>query len=393
MSEPAPEAAPVPAGVHHHVVLERRGGTARVAHMLARLQRGRRGVSLSHEMDEPGGVDASRPESFPCPPDQLASLAPPGAIMHVHATRDWPALLAGFQAAPRPLVITAHDCSLITGGCAYPAFCPKHEAGCPDPCPRAYADTKRIRAQKHALVQAVRPVLVSPSAWLAGLLRREWPGLPVKVAPNGVDIPAQGPGNTQAGKLQARARLGVPPAARTALFLAHGGTQAAYKGGDRYQPILASIASRVPGVLGIVAGGEEARMQGGMMFLPYLDDDLLGVVLSASDVLVYPSLADNHPLIVLEAMAHGLPVAAYGAGGIPEQVRDGVTGLLVSVLDEDGLVAAASALLGDPALARTMGENGLLLARKHFSAGRMAGDYDKIYARMPIPSGQEWGPG
>lgn len=328
---------------------------------------------MSCEVEEPDWADPAF-ETFPCAPADLARLAPPGRIVHVHATRDWPALLAGFKAAPRPFVVTAHDCTLISGGCVYPAFCPGHAEGCPDPCPREYPGSARARALKSDLVRAARPVVASPSSWLAGLLRREWPAVPVKVIPNGVGIPQE-----LADKSRARASLGISPAARVALFLAHGGVRAAYKGGDRIRTLFERIAALVPGALGVVAGGEKVGRGEGLLYLPYLEGELLSLVFRACDALVYPSLADNHPLVVLEAMAHGLPVAAYAVGGIPEQVKDGETGRLVSAFDEEMLAQALAAILSDPALARAMGENARERAFRHFSSDRMASDYDRLY--------------
>lgn len=363
-------------GVHHHVLLERRGGAVKVARMLARRQAAGGNASLSFEVSESGEADGS-PGSFQCSPDALASLAPAGSVVHVHATRDWQALLAGFKTTPRPLLVTAHDCTLITGGCVYPVFCDQHALGCPDPCPRVYPDSWRTRSLIREAVSSVRPVLVSPSSWLAGLLRREWPDVQVKVIPNGTDIPPE-----LVDKAQARSRLGISPVAKVALFLAHGGTKAAYKGGDRFETLSARVAAKVPGSLCLIAGGEESGRGDGVMRLPYVDGELLSLVLRACDVLAYPSQADNHPLVVLEAMAHGLPVAAYAVGGIPEQIEDGVCGRLVPINDEEGLAAAVAGILVDARLAKVLGENARHRARKHFSSERMAQDYAKLYARL-----------
>jgi glycosyltransferase involved in cell wall biosynthesis len=362
-------------GVHHHVLLERRGGAVKVARTLARVQSRDRPVSLSFEVDEPG--DAAAPvETFRMAPGDLAVQALSGRVVHAHATRDWPELLTGFITAPRPLVITSHDASLVTGGCVYPAFCPKHGMGCPDPCPRLFPESELNRAIKRDLVARARPVLVSPSAWLAGLLRREWPKLTIKVIPNGVDIP-----QTLIGKDQARVRLGVSTAARVALFLAHGGARAAYKGGDRIEVLLQKIAALAPGTLGIVAGGDETSRGETVLNFPYVEGELLSTLLRAADLLVYPSIADNHPLVVLEAMAHGLAVAAYGAGGIPEQIIDHETGRVLPVLDEEGLARAAAEVLSAPTQIQALGDKARRRALRHFQATRMAQDYDKVYAR------------
>jgi len=362
--------------VHHHVLLERRGGAAKVARILAAGSRSGKHASLSFEIAEPGGaVDAQR--SFQCEPGGLAVSAPAGSVVHVHATRDWQALLSGFRAAPRPLIVTAHDCTLITGGCVYPVFCDQHQLGCPDPCPRVYPNSRQTRSRIHEALSLVRPLLVSPSTWLARLLRQEWPDILLKVIPNGVDAPVH-----LAGKAQARSRLGISPAAKVVLFLAHGGTKAAYKGGDRFEALSARVSGKVPGTLSLLVGGAEPGRGEGVMLLPYVEGELLSTVLRASDVLVYPSKADNHPLVVLEAMAHGLPVAAYGVGGIPEQIEDGVSGRLVPVNDEEGLAEAAAGILSNARDARILGENARNKALRHFSSERMALDYAKLYARM-----------
>lgn len=57
-----------------------------------------------------------------------------------------------------------------------------------------------------------------------------------------------------------------------------------------------------------------------------------------------------------EAMARGRPVVAFSAGGIPDWLTDGVSGLLVPPGDVQGLAAAMGRLLADPELAARMGQ-------------------------------------
>ena len=70
------------------------------------------------------------------------------------------------------------------------------------------------------------------------------------------------------------------------------------------------------------------------------------------DVLALPSVdnGDGVPMVALEAAQWGVPVVAARAGGIPEVVRDGVSGLLVPPGDEKALALALEHVLGDPAL-------------------------------------------
>lgn len=89
-------------------------------------------------------------------------------------------------------------------------------------------------------------------------------------------------------------------------------------------------------------------------------------------VLVAPSLYESFGLIYLEAMRHGTPVVGCRAGGVPEVVRDGETGLLVPPDDPPALLAAIMRLLDDPALRARLGAAGRRSVETEFSAQRMA---------------------
>jgi glycosyltransferase involved in cell wall biosynthesis len=65
--------------------------------------------------------------------------------------------------------------------------------------------------------------------------------------------------------------------------------------------------------------------------------------------LVLPSLEDNCPMAVLEAMAAGVPVAAAKVGGVPELIRHGETGWLFDPTDSGAIAVAMKKLLENPA--------------------------------------------
>ena len=81
-------------------------------------------------------------------------------------------------------------------------------------------------------------------------------------------------------------------------------------------------------------------------------------VLSEADVLVHPTREDCFPLVILEAMAAGLPVVSTREGGIPDEVEDGVTGILCEKWDPAGLAGALRRLMEDDALRERMGRVG-----------------------------------
>lgn len=79
---------------------------------------------------------------------------------------------------------------------------------------------------------------------------------------------------------------------------------------------------------------------------------------AVADLLVLPSHAEGRPMVVYEAMASETPVLASSVGGIPEQVADGETGVLVPPRDPAALTDALRSLLADPERLDQMGQRG-----------------------------------
>ena len=95
-----------------------------------------------------------------------------------------------------------------------------------------------------------------------------------------------------------------------------------------------------------------------------------------------PSLAEPFGLVILEAMALGRPVIATNAGGPPEIVEEGVTGLLVPPSDPPALAAAIRRLFTDRQATEAMGQRGLERFQARFTAARMAQDMLALYRRI-----------
>ncbi len=86
-------------------------------------------------------------------------------------------------------------------------------------------------------------------------------------------------------------------------------------------------------------------------------------ILLNSDLLLYPSLNDAFPLVLLEAMQLGVPIISSNEGAIPEIVIDGITGFIVDDNDPDHYCRKTEELINNHELRSRMGE----AARKEFS--------------------------
>ncbi len=121
------------------------------------------------------------------------------------------------------------------------------------------------------------------------------------------------------------------------------------------------------------------------------DEKLLSAVYSASDAFILPTLQDNFPNTALEALACGVPVVSFRVGGVPEIVRDGVTGLLVEAGDGEGLGKAIGELLRNPERRRAMSANCRRVAVTEYGLEIQARRYVEVYREMLGLSGSERG--
>lgn len=411
----------MPHGVHLHSLLALRGGAARIAAMLRHhLAHGIASpegpeypagtvlgdvqgvlqdtvqthfqepvpVSCTCEVADEGGASSSTSPSSTAPsssslscaavsPADVALAVPGTSLLHLHGTQDWVTCLEGVARRKLPCVITLHDCSLLTGGCVYPLDCPGATQGCLSPCPRGYPDAATVQRARHAAVRAARARLAAPSGWLRAMAKAAMPDVPCTVIPNGVETP-----DPAITRELARRRLGLAPAARLVLFMAHGGEQAAYKSGGHWRAVWHSIQAAVPGAVCFMVGGERHVREDSLILWPYVDRERAQLFMAAADCFAYPTLADNHPLVVLEAMAAGCPVVSFAQGGVPEQIVSGKTGVLVQPGDWQAFIRACVAVLAGGAEQRQMRHGSQDVFARRFTVQRMVRDYRSFYARF-----------
>lgn len=149
-----------------------------------------------------------------------------------------------------------------------------------------------------------------------------------------------------------------------------------HKGQDILLHAMTTVVERAPGTRLLMAGDGESRpvlealaselgLGGAVEFLGHVPRARLGWLMAQSEVMVLPSRWEGLPVSIIESLAFGKPVVASEAGGNPELVEHGVTGLIVPVGDVDALAAALLELATDPARRAAMGN----AARRRFDEG------------------------
>jgi glycosyltransferase involved in cell wall biosynthesis len=117
------------------------------------------------------------------------------------------------------------------------------------------------------------------------------------------------------------------------------------------------------------------------VFLPGFRADVLGCI-KRFDLFVMSSIAEGLGTSLLDAMACSRAIVATDAGGIPEVVEPGVTGLLVPPRDPRRMAEAIVALLKDEPRRQQMGEAGLARVGQRFTVERMVAETAAVYARV-----------
>ena len=203
-------------------------------------------------------------------------------------------------------------------------------------------------------------------------------GKKVKVVPLGTDVHRFDP--SLFGQREARSFFGLPHDKKIIGVL---GRLDPGKGQEVLLRAVPEVAKRNPEVLFVIAGDETAGEPGyktyleklcheiganrHVKFLSFTDD--VPRLMAALDIFVLPSFGETFGLVVIEAMAMEKPVIATNAGGLPEIIADGQTGLLVEPRNVEAVATAIEKLLVDEKLRTSLAHAAREDALRRFSMG------------------------
>lgn len=297
-------------------------------------------------------------------------------LQHVHRHLT-PSVLGPLRRAGVPVVWTLHDyelvcpngllytegrpCERCSGGRFHQAIAHRCKQGQLGPSFAA-----ALEKSLHALLRVSERVdrFLCPSAWLArAVVRMGLPAERVFHLPNLTPAPPAIAPQPVGDDWLVASRLTREKGVHVAIDAARG------------------LPAHVLHICG--SGPEEPRLRRQAANLPHvrfhghLPQAALAALTARARVVAVPSLwPENLPYAVFEAQALGRPVVASAVGGIPEQIEDGVDGVLVRPDDSEALRIAIASLMAEPARAKAMGD----AARRRLD--RRAGGAEHIAALL-----------
>jgi glycosyltransferase involved in cell wall biosynthesis len=311
-------------------------------------------------------------------------------LIHLH----WVSRLMGLEDLQRirskgkRVVWTMHDLWPLTGGCHYSGQCQAFQTECVD-CPILERDPCHFvnwcfRLKNWLFSRAVDAV-ICPSRWMDGMVRLSatFANVPSFIIPYCLDLDIFYPES----KESARAQLSLPPDKVLILFCAHA-SRAPRKGLQALLGALDYIAranqNRAIHVLFAGTNSETIQLDDfpSTRFGFVNDPGRLRTIYSAADFSVHPTWEDNLPNAIIESLSCGTPAIAFRTGGVPDLIKDGVTGFLVEVGDIPALGERILALAADRPLVERLSQNGREFVEDNFRPVKVAQAYLEVYARL-----------
>lgn len=318
-------------------------------------------------------------------PQSIDRISPD--IVHLHwigAGYLQPESLANIN---QPLVWTLHDMWPFTGGCHYSYGCNKYESTC-HRCPILNSSQEEdqsynLHMRKKEAWKFLDLTLLSPSQWLADCARDSslFNEATIHVVRNGIDTSEFKP----IPKRNARRSLGLPGSEKIILFI--GGLSGTSRKGQQFVRKLLREDWKGFSHLLLSLGGhedlsEETDWNLSVNQLGYLSDEELKMVYSAADLLLIPSLADNQPNTILEAMACETPCVAFESGGIPEIIQHKKDGYLAGRKNVLDLKRGIEWMFECNKRLKRISKNARITVENEFSLAKSVESHRELYSKI-----------
>lgn len=229
---------------------------------------------------------------------------------------------------------------------------------------------------------------VAPSHWLHDLAGQApvLENIPLHHITHGLDLDIFKP----LDKTACRKALRIPANAKVIMFSsADDLSKSAWKGGPLLLDILKTLdkQTKTP-IHALVLGKGNLDALGDLKNLivhhmGYIHgENFFPTLYSAADLLIYPTKADNLSLVLIEAIACGLPVVTFQIGGNIDIIRDSQNGFLVPPFDVDMFVDKSLHILEDSPVREDFSKAARQIARENFSLETMASGYYKLFQEV-----------
>jgi glycosyltransferase involved in cell wall biosynthesis len=291
----------------------------------------------------------------------------------------------------RPVVWTLHDMWPFTGGCHYSGDCEGYLKSC-GVCPQLGSSknwdlSSWIWQRKAKAWRDLNLTIVTPSNWLANCAKSSslFQDLRIEVIPSGLDTQKYRPIN----KYTAREILNLPQDKQLILFGALQATSNTRKGFHLLQPALINLSkSAWKEKLEVAIFGAslpEYPPDFGLKthYLGTLNDDLsLGLVYSAADVFVLPSIEENLANTVMEALACGTPCVAFNVGGTSDMIEHHKNGYLAQPFKIEDLAQGINWVLENQERYEKLSYHAREKTEQEFTLEIQANRYLSIFNKM-----------
>ncbi|WMW23505.1 glycosyltransferase family 4 protein [Methanolobus mangrovi] len=285
----------------------------------------------------------------------------------------------------QPLAWTFHDMWTFTGGCHYNGTCDRYKYEC-GKCPQLNSTTEKdlsrwVFNRKKKYWEEIDFTVVTPSNWLAkcagssSLLENK----KIEVIPNGLDLQKF----KTIPKEEARKTLNLPLDKNLILFGALNSTQDKRKG-FQYLKSAISLLSNDLNFEAIVFGNatDESQLDIPINFMGRLPDNMLNSIYSAADAFVAPSVQDNLPNTIMEALACGTPSVAFDIGGMPDMISHMKNGYLAKPFDVEDLAKGIEWSVEQDQRKKKLSENSRKYVEENFELTSIAKRYADLYSKL-----------